>query len=72
MVTSAVTFILGGLCVVIIMKCQRRLRKLGEEKNHKSISKQTAPVIKSSNCPVYEDVDIIVETNTAYGPVTHL
>ena len=71
MVTSAVTFIMGGLCVVIIMKCQWRLRKLDKERNHKSIRKQTAPVIKSSNCPENEDVDVNVETNIAYGPILH-
>ena len=61
------------------MSCQWRLRKLGKDKHHKAISKQR-DVIKSNNCPVYEDVitpnlipmdPINIETNIAYGPITH-
>ena len=75
MVSSVVAFILGGLCFVII-KCQWKFKEIGKEKH---ISKKTAAAMKSSNCPVYEDVTpnlmsshpINTEANIAYGPITY-
>ena len=73
MVSSVVAFILGGLCIVII----RKFKEIGKEKH---ISKKTAAVMKSSNCPVYEDVTPNLmpshpinntEANIAYGPITY-